>query len=186
MAAQRKPLHAFNGLKNLLTNSATRLGSFLAPGFGMTRRASRAGAAPAAFLCSVRFQIRPARPLRRLAWRNPRPVGFSAKRAVGVRLQPVSERKCNGKKIYKRAWAFSSFCSSTSQKAHTGVSLTLRLFWGSFCWCRGAAVFWVAARRTGRGRTQALVCRSPAGRVAGLTKCLEGTALSKRGLRTGA
>ena len=39
---------------------------------------------------------------------------------------------------------------------------------GSFWWCRGAAVFWVAARRRGRGRTQALVCRSPAGRVAGL------------------
>jgi len=56
MVAQRKPLRAFNGLKNLLANSATRLGYFLAPGFGMTRRVSRAGAAPAAFLCPVRFQ----------------------------------------------------------------------------------------------------------------------------------
>jgi hypothetical protein len=32
----------------------------------------------------------------------------------------------------------------------------------------GYAVYWVAARRRGRGQTQALVCRSPAGCVAGL------------------
>jgi hypothetical protein len=81
MVAQRKPLHAFNGLKNLLTNSATRLGYFLAPGFGMTRRVSRAGAAPAAFLCSVRFQIRPARPLRRSMAESP-PRRLLGKRAV--------------------------------------------------------------------------------------------------------
>jgi hypothetical protein len=66
-----KPLRAFNGLKNLLINSATRLGYFLAPGFGMTRRVSRAGATPAAFICSVRFQIKPARPLRRSRAKSP-------------------------------------------------------------------------------------------------------------------
>ena len=43
-------------------------------GHGPTRFARR-WPTPAAFLCPVRFQIRLARPLQRVAGRNPRPVG---------------------------------------------------------------------------------------------------------------
>ena len=69
--AECKPSNALIGSESFIRLPSARRAFFWAPRLGMTRRVSRAGASPAAFLWPVRFQIRYGRPLRRSRAKSP-------------------------------------------------------------------------------------------------------------------
>ena len=71
MLAECKPSNALIGSEPFTRLPSARRAFFLAPRLGMTRRVSRAGVTPAAFLCPVRFQIRYGWPLRRSRAKSP-------------------------------------------------------------------------------------------------------------------